>query len=124
MWRGTLVGLFRNLHMVAIAVVVVALIRSGPSGGQVVMTGLVLALMGITLNLVVICANGGRMPFRARGRWQAQTGYVAMNRRTRLRFLGDWIDAGRWFISPGDVCIFAGLVLLLAVKSRSLVEAE
>ena len=90
-------------------------------GRRVPAAGLVLVAAGGALNLLVIVANGGRMPADVRGRPSYDgyipspdyPGYVPMTGRTRLRFLGDWIGVGRRLFSPGDLCIFAGALTAL-----------
>lgn len=110
--------------MLAVAVVAVILARSSAASGDWLRAaGIALAAFGGTLNLVVICANGGRMPIRTGGRRPASAGYVAMTRRTRLPWLGDWMDIGRWLISPGDVCLFAGMAIALGARLYERMQA-
>ena len=42
--------------------------------------------------------------------------YEIMDPNTRLRFLGDWISIRDWLISPGDVCLYAGLAISLTAR--------
>jgi len=63
--------------------------------------------IGFLLNFAVIVANGGDMPAAtgAGGIDPADELYKPIDGSTRLRFLADWIDAGRWLLSPGDVLL-------------------
>jgi hypothetical protein len=96
--------------------------------------GIWLVTAGIAMNLLVVLANGGRMPVVAsavgRGpRQLAQTGvwagYAVMGPGTRLGWLGDWIllppPLGRLFpeaYSPGDLVSAVGLAVVLLVATR------
>jgi hypothetical protein len=87
--------------------------EGGPAGHA----GAVLMGLGPLLNALVISANGWRMPVDGTGEDPAdldRTGYVAMGPSTRLRFLADWIAAGSWRLSPGDIILVFGAVVLLA----------
>jgi len=104
-----------------------------------VLPGILLVSMGMTLNLVVVVANGGHMPvapaalhlgpaqLQQQGVW-AQ--YVVMGAGTRLGFLADWIllpgVAGRLLpqaYSPGDVVSAAGLLAALFWITRPVTPA-
>lgn len=87
--------------------------------------------VGLALNMLVIAANGGRMPVDAQmAAWAGLDGveeallnepdfrHVLMDEKTRLRFLGDVIPVPRPFPRPGvasvgDLFIVAGLFLLV-----------
>ncbi|HEY4028149.1 MAG TPA: DUF5317 family protein [Candidatus Dormibacteraeota bacterium] len=96
--------------------------------------GIWLVVLGMTLNLVVVLANGGRMPvaqaaahlgppqLQEQGVWAE---YALMGPGTRLDWLGDWIllaqPLGRIFpqaYSPGDLVALAGLALVLFMATR------
>lgn len=93
--------------------------------------GMVWVGIGLILNMLVIGANGGRMPVDAE--MAAKAGFLGveeiltnephfrhtlMDETTRLRFLGDIIPIPKPFPRPGvaslgDVLIVAGLFLLV-----------
>jgi hypothetical protein len=96
--------------------------------------GVWLAAVGMTLNLAVAVANGGRMPvvqaaahlgppqLQAQGFWAE---YVVMGPATRLGWLGDWVllpdPIGRLFpqaYSPGDMVSLVGLATVLFLTTR------
>jgi hypothetical protein len=87
--------------------------------------GIWLVTIGGGLNLVVILANGGRMPVAAglAGRL-AQLGhsgqYTLMGSSTQLNTLGDWISFGPIpeVYSPGDVVIALGLAVVAFLGTR------
>ena len=90
--------------------------------------GLWIAGLGVLLNLIVIVANGGRMPVSpAVATVRAHlVEYIAMTPDTRLNWLGDWIGlpgtAGSplWgAYSPGDLVVSVGIVILVALALRS-----
>ena len=99
-------------------------VSAAAAGRRGLAYGTMLVAAGGALNFIVICANGGRMPIDSRGRpgydgylpAPGYEGYAVMNRRTRLRYLGDWINVGRGLVSPGDVCIVAGVVIVAVSK--------
>ena len=115
-------GRFAVLHLLTmlgvVAVAGILGVSVASDGQRVPAAGLLLVAFGAALNLLVIGANGGRMPADTRGRPRYDgyipspdhRGYVPMSSRTRLRYLGDWIGVGRSLLSPGDLCIFAGAV--------------
>jgi hypothetical protein len=97
--------------------------------GNVRTPGVVLAVMGSALNLLVIVANGGTMPasaaaYAALG-WSASesysnTGFLA---QPVLPFLGDIIPLPAWLpftnvVSVGDLLIGAGIVATIALAMR------
>lgn len=105
-----------------------------------VLPGILLVSLGMTLNLIVVVANGGHMPvapaalhlgpaqLQQQGVW-AQ--YVVMGAGTRLGLLGDWIllpgVAGRLLpqaYSPGDVVSAAGLLAALFWITRPVSPAR
>ena len=96
--------------------------------------GIWLVAVGMTLNLVVVLANGGRMPvvvaaahlgppeLRERGVWAE---YAIMGPHTRLAWLGDWIllpqPIGRILpqaYSAGDLVSLVGLALVMFLATR------
>ena len=91
--------------------------------------GIWLVTAGGLMNLIVIVANGGRMPVAAElaGRLthRGQIGqYTLMGPTTNLNLLGDWVSLGpfREAYSPGDLVIAVGIavVAFLATRHRKL----
>ena len=97
--------------------------------------GVPLAALGLGLNALVICANGGRMPVRLAA-WQA-TGYSTRSLRehgvynnnvlgghgTHLSFLGDVFPLPSWVpfasaFSIGDVLLVVGAAVFVWVTCR------
>lgn len=80
------------------------------------LTCIIIAGTGVLMNLLVVILNGA-MPVSesvAPGTIENGARYVTMNEKTRLAWLGDWIDVGWAWFSPGDFLILfgcAGLVL-------------
>jgi hypothetical protein len=99
--------------MVLISVVVAVLAWSSASAtAWTRMIALGLVAMGVCSNLLVICANKGRMPAQTETiPPEYEDGYQIMDAQTRLSFLGDWIQIRGWLISPGDVCLYLGLAI-------------
>ena len=85
--------------------------------GWVVWACVAAAAVGFLLNFAVITANGGFMPAAAgpEGIDPADDLYKPIDGSTRLRYLADWIDAGRWLLSPGDVLLAAAVAGNLGV---------
>jgi Family of unknown function (DUF5317) len=87
--------------------------------------GVWLVTAGATLNLVVIVANGARMPVApAMAGELVQRGqigqYTLMGSGTQLAVLADWISL-KWIpgaYSPGDLLIGAGLALIAFLGTR------
>jgi len=93
--------------------------------------GVVIAGVGLGLNLVVIAANGGFMPASRAALKLAGVAYSGQTHNnsgvsgagTHLSFLGDvfatpaWVPAANVF-SVGDLLIVAGIVILLVVAMR------
>jgi len=76
--------------------------------------GLALATIGVCANLFVIWANRGRMPANDDTiPPEEQDSYEGMHNQTKFAFLGDWIPFRVWLISPGDVCLWFGLAIVL-----------
>lgn len=66
--------------------------------------------LGLTLNATAIVLNDGRMPARMSEIPQGQESkYCPMDRRTKMRILGDWIPFGARLMSPGDVFMLTGI---------------
>jgi len=93
--------------------------------------GAACALVGGLLNIIVVRANGGKMPVYPT--FTLVTGYlkgignlndglhVLGTASTNLKFLTDWMDDGWNVMSPGDVLfrLLAVVVLYYVVKSHS-----
>jgi len=86
-----------------------------------------LVAIGSALNLVVIAANGARMPVAPELAGSLmQTGhlgqYAMMGSSTHLNWLADWI-ALRWgppeAYSPGDLVVALGIAVVIALAMRS-----
>ena len=121
---------FRDLVKIAYILTVGIMIyrhkiyRTGFAGG-------VCALTGGILNIIVVRANGGKMPVYPT--FTLSTGYlkgveylndglhVLGTASTKLKFLTDWIDDGFNVMSPGDVLfrMLAVIVIYYAVKLLS-----
>lgn len=80
--------------------------------------GLAAIVIGIGANFFVMVINGGRMPVRAADdSWlEKANDHQLMHGETRLAILGDWIDFRRWVLSPGDICLYAGIAMFLASR--------
>src|SRR5690348_12299193 len=71
--------------------------------------------LGGILNVIVVALNRGFMPVRTeeipedRKRF-----YEAMDKQTRVWFLGDWIRIGGWYFSPGDIGLYFGLIAIIS----------
>ena len=98
--------------------------------------GIWLVAAGSALNLVVIAANGGRMPVASElaGRL-VQRGhigqYIVMSSDTHLNWLADWIalpGLSRWVpieaYSPGDLFVALGIASLIAIGMSNRGAAE
>lgn len=115
-FRNTASSLLRNWRMLAVVGAVLILVLSTKRQWTAVRTiSLGMVATGVALNLFVILANGGRMPAETDSIPAAQNDeYQAMDSRTRFAYLGDWIKAWDWLISPGDICLYIGLTAVLA----------
>jgi Family of unknown function (DUF5317) len=97
--------------------------------------GMLIVAAGMTLNLAVVLANGGRMPvtpaaahlgppaLQQQGYWAE---YALMGDGTRLSWLGDWIvlpaPIDRVFpqaYSPGDMVALVGITIVLFLATRA-----
>jgi len=105
------------LHLLSIGLVIAFLIAN------VRTDGLPLILFGALLDGAVIAANGGQMPRVEPTDPAPFRNTVAMDERTLLPFLGDWITLplpGEQF-SPGDIAIAVGgayCALRLSTRAR------
>jgi hypothetical protein len=93
--------------------------------------GIWLVAAGSTLNLVVVAANGARMPVAPDvAGTLVHSGnlgqYTLMTAQTNLSWLADWIalpgPIGRWVpeaYSPGDVMVAVGIAAVIALAMRS-----
>jgi len=88
--------------------------------------GVWVVMVGSALNLIVVIANGARMPVSAAlapnlvARGHAGQ-YAVMGPGTRLDWLGDWIGipgplGGAY--SPGDLCIGLGIAIVAFLATR------
>lgn len=70
---------------------------------------------GIGANFFVMVINGGRMPVCTDDEsWLEDTSdHQLMHEGTRYAFLGDWINVSRWLMSPGDICLYAGILTFI-----------
>jgi hypothetical protein len=112
-----------SLYVGTTASVLVAL------AGNVRTPGIALAVAGAAANLLVILANGGRMPASeaayAQLGWSAYGAYTntAFVPDARLGFLGDVIPLPAWLpftnvVSIGDLLIGAGIAATIALAMR------
>ncbi len=88
--------------------------------------GIWLVSAGATLNLVVILANGSRMPVAAAlapslVRHGHLGQYTVMGPGTNLAWLGDWISFGSLpgVYSPGDLISLVGIAVICFVGMRA-----
>ena len=88
--------------------------------------GIWLVTIGAALNVLVIAANGGRMPVAhefARSLVRSGTlgQYTLMGSGTNLNFLGDWISLHplSTVYSPGDVLIALGLAVTVFIATAT-----
>lgn len=91
--------------------------------------GVWLVSAGAALNLVVILANGSRMPVAAELApslvRQGNIGqYTVMGPGTNLAWLADWISFGRLpgVYSPGDLVSLLGIAVICFVATRTRAE--
>ncbi|MDQ2943324.1 MAG: DUF5317 domain-containing protein [Candidatus Dormibacteraeota bacterium] len=95
------------------------------------LAGIWLVTAGAALNLVVIAANGGRMPVAPELAGTLVQGghlgqYTLMTPETRLNWLADWIalpgpmaQLVREAYSPGDVIVAIGTAVVVLMAMRS-----
>ena len=88
--------------------------------------GIGLISAGAALNLIVILANGGRMPVApelatSMGSRTTVGQYTVMGSQTNLNILGDWIKLGPIpeAYSVGDVLIAVGLAIVVFLAIRN-----
>jgi hypothetical protein len=93
--------------------------------------GIWLISAGAALNLIVILANGGRMPVApelatAMGGRTTVGQYTLMGSQTNLNILGDWIKLGpiSQAYSLGDVLIAVGLAIVVFLAIRNPIADE
>ena len=98
--------------------------------------GVWLVTLGALLNLIVVVANGGRMPVdatlaaRQLGGILVERGhigqYTVMGPDTHLGFLGDWVSLGPLpeAYSPGDVLIAMGIALVILISIHRIPGSE
>jgi hypothetical protein len=93
--------------------------------------GVWLVSLGASMNLIVVLANGGRMPVAASlAPHLVQRGtigqYVVMGPSTNLGWLADWIPLPPIFggaYSPGDIVVALGIMLVAFLATRHRAEA-
>ena len=69
------------------------------------------------MNQLVIYLNQGKMPVRTDSIPVDQVAnYVLMDSSTKLAVLGDWLQIKDWLISPGDLCLYAGLAIAIGCR--------
>jgi hypothetical protein len=97
--------------------------------------GVWIVTAGVTLNLIVVLANGGHMPVApALAASLVQRGtigqYIVMGPGTNLSWLGDWISLPgplRAFgeaYSPGDLIVAAGIAVVVVFATRRKVAPD
>jgi Family of unknown function (DUF5317) len=98
--------------------------------------GVWLVTLGGASNLLVVLANGGRMPVDATlaanqlGGVLAHRGhigqYTVMGPDTHLGFLGDWLSLGLLpeAYSPGDILIAMGVALVILISLHRQPDSE
>jgi uncharacterized protein DUF5317 len=75
----------------------------------------VVAFLGGVLNLVAVTLNRGKMPVSINKVPQRyKHSHAPVDRKTRVPILGDWIRIGGGYHSPGDVCIYIGVTIVVA----------
>lgn len=104
----------------AVFVLATALLLGWAAWHARLLPGLWLLALGLGLNLLVILANGGHMPFAPPdSSWGGTAGqYVVEGPGSRLLFLADWVrlpglagTALDSLYSPGDVVMLVGLAV-------------
>lgn len=107
--------MLRNWRLLAVVgVLVVLMLSAGPRSTLVRTIALGMVAAGVSLNLFVIFANGGRMPAQTDlVPLEQSDDYQIMNVATRFAYLGDWIPVRDSLISPGDICLYVGLAAAL-----------
>jgi hypothetical protein len=113
---NTILAGLRNWTMLIALVVTGGLaIHYAAQGKWIGFAALAAVVSGIGANLFVMVVNGGRMPVRSADAigLEAAHEHQMMNSQTRLAFLGDWIRVRDWLLSPGDICLYAGLAVFL-----------
>jgi hypothetical protein len=78
--------------------------------------GALLVAAGAVMNGVVILANGGVMPVHGMAAETANGAWRSADHGGHLLFLGDYMALGG--ASPGDLLVFAGLVITFALMAR------
>jgi hypothetical protein len=89
--------------------------RGDLSSNRAMWIAVVLAVIGLAMNLAVILINWG-MPVRVTPEEipeEKRPYYHSINPSTRLALLSDWIPLGNLLISPGDIVMFFAAALLL-----------
>lgn len=76
---------------------------------RLISTGMLTWIGGAAINFSALLANGWLFPEWAPGSY---AGYIDAE-VARLAWLGDWINIGHLWFSPGDWLIFGGLAVML-----------
>ncbi len=74
----------------------------------------ILMLLGGLANVLVVIVNRGMMPVRIdQVLGKKRFSHEPAHSGTRLWYLGDCIRIGGWYLSPGDICLYSGCILIL-----------
>lgn len=70
--------------------------------------------LGAFLNQLAMAVNGGVMPvlWNSMNKWEPDSGHVVMTHATHLKFLCDWINLHTDILSPGDLFLTVGDLLI------------
>jgi len=72
------------------------------------------AFLGGVLNLASVILNRGKMPVRtSEVPERYKHSHEPVHQKTHVPHLGDWISIGARYYSPGDICIYIGLTILV-----------
>nr|WP_251041198.1 DUF5317 family protein [Bacillus sp. ISL-45] len=86
-------------------------------------------IIGAVLNLLALLLNDGLMPVSEEAlnttgqhleSFETDSRHQVMSHSTDFWFLGDWIPVVKYVISPGDIFVAIGIVLLIYMNSSSM----
>ena len=98
--------------LASIAVVAYGFRTGALTNNWMTFASMIFLCLGLALNLTVLILNGGFMPVRMKRLPQGyQTSHKSMGGQTRAPFLGDWIPVAGGYLSPGDLCLVAAVVV-------------